>query len=97
MPDRGVAIRIADTGCGIPAENLVNIFKPFFTTKGEHGTGIGLWVTKSIVDKLGGTIEVASSTMGKKETCFSIFLPATNGGTHAQAGDGESVPERKRA
>lgn len=96
MSDRGVAVRIADTGCGIPAENLGNIFKPFFTTKGEQGTGIGLWVTKSIVEKLGGTIEVASSTMGKKETCFSIFLPATNGGTHAPAGDVESV-ERKRA
>ncbi len=78
LPDREVAVRIADTGCGIPAENLDVIFEPFFTTKGEQGTGIGLWVSKSIVDKVGGRIEVASSTTGKKGTCFSIFLPGTN-------------------
>jgi protein-histidine pros-kinase len=77
LPDFEVAVRIADTGCGIPSENLKSIFEPFFTTKGEQGTGIGLWVTKSIVDKVGGRIEVASSTTGKKGTCFSILFPAT--------------------
>ena len=76
LPNRGVAVRVADTGCGIPAENLDTIFEPLFTTKGENGTGIGLWVTKSIVEKVGGRIEVTSSTTGKKGTCFSIFLPA---------------------
>ena len=78
LPDREVVVRIADTGCGIPAENLDNIFNPFFTTKGDKGTGIGLWVTKSIVEKVGGRIEVTSSTMGKIGTCFSIFLPASD-------------------
>jgi two-component system, NtrC family, sensor kinase len=76
--NREVAIRIADTGCGIPAEHLDTIFEPFFTTKGEKGTGIGLWVTKSNIEKVGGRIEVVSSTADKKGTCFSIFLPATN-------------------
>jgi PAS domain S-box-containing protein len=47
MPDREVAVMVADTGCGIPTENLDTIFEPFFTTKGEKGTGIGLWVTNS--------------------------------------------------
>jgi PAS domain S-box-containing protein len=75
--DGAVAIRIADTGCGIPAENLDTIFEPFFTTKGEKGTGIGLWVTKSNIEKVGGRIEVVSSTTGKKGSCFSILLPAT--------------------
>ena len=85
-PDHEVAVRIADTGCGIPSENLDTIFKPFFTTKGEKGTGIGLWVTRSIVDKVGGRIEVVSSTTGKTGTCFSIFLPA-NAGTREQMVD----------
>jgi signal transduction histidine kinase len=86
MPDREVAVRIADTGCGIPSENLKTIFEPFFTTKGDKGTGIGLWVTKSLVEKVGGRIEVVSSTIGKTGTCFSIFLPMTNAGTREQAG-----------
>jgi signal transduction histidine kinase len=81
LSDREVAVRIADTGCGIPSENLNTIFDPFFTTKGEKGTGIGLWVTKSIVDKVGGRIEVVTSTTGKTGTCFSIFLPATDAKT----------------
>jgi signal transduction histidine kinase len=68
------------------------IFEPFFTTKGDKGTGIGLWVTKGIVDRVGGRIEVVSSTTG---TCFSIFLPATNAGTGEQAIDDEENRKRK--
>jgi PAS domain S-box-containing protein len=74
-----VVVKVRDTGCGIPQENLHSIFEPFFTTKGEQGTGIGLWVIKGIVDKLGGRIDVQSSTTGETGTCFSIFLPATKG------------------
>jgi len=77
LPNEEIAVRIADTGCGIPSENLESIFEPFFTTKGEKGTGIGLWVTKSLVEKVGGRIEVVSSTTGKKGTRFSIILPGT--------------------
>jgi PAS domain S-box-containing protein len=77
LPNGEIAVRIADTGCGIPLENLVAIFEPFFTTKGEKGTGIGLWVTKCLVEKVGGRIEAVSSTTGKRGTCFSIFLPGT--------------------
>lgn len=77
LPDRDVVVRIADTGGGIPSENLDQIFEPFFTTKGEKGTGIGLWVTKSLIEKLGGRIGVVSTTIGKTGTCFSIFLPAS--------------------
>lgn len=78
-----IVVKVQDSGCGIPKENLESIFEPFFTTKGEQGTGIGLWVIKGIVDKLGGRIEVQSSTTGDTGTCFSIFLPASagNGGT----------------
>jgi PAS domain S-box-containing protein len=97
LPDREVVVRVADTGCGIPSENLNTIFEPFFTTKGEKGTGIGLWVAKSIVDKVGGRIEVVSATTGKTGTCFSIFLPATNAGTREQADDTEVSVKRKLA
>ncbi len=90
-PDREVVVRIADTGCGIPAENFDTIFASFFTTKGEKGTGIGLWVTKSILEKVGGRIEVVSSTTGKRGTCFSVFLPATSAGTQTI----ETKEERK--
>ncbi len=88
-----VVVRVRDSGCGIPDENLKTIFQPFFTTKGDKGTGIGLWVIKGIVDKLGGKIEVETSTTGKTGTCFSIFLPATRrneAGGSSQSDD--SVP-----
>jgi signal transduction histidine kinase len=70
----GVALEIADTGKGIPKENLVKIFEPFFSTKppGE-GTGLGLFVTRGIVEKLGGHITV-KSRLGAG-ACFRVELP----------------------
>jgi PAS domain S-box-containing protein len=84
LPGHEVVVRIADNGCGIPSEDLDHIFEPFFTTKGEKGTGIGLWVTKSIVEKLGGRIDVMSSTTDKTGTCFSIYLPASGATVKSQ-------------
>jgi PAS domain S-box-containing protein len=91
-PDHQVVVKVRDTGCGIPQENLNVIFEPFFSTKGEQGTGIGLWVIKGIVDKLGGKVQVESSTTGETGTCFSIFLPANhraakNDEEHEHTGD----------
>ncbi len=97
LPGREVVVRVADTGCGIPTENLKTIFEPFFTTKGEQGTGIGLWVTKSIVDKVGGRIEVVSSTAGKTGTCFSIFLPGTTAEFREPSLDASVIRKRKPA
>src|SRR5581483_4520758 len=75
---RGVRVAIADNGCGISAENRRRLFQPFFTTKGEKGTGLGLWVSKGIIQKHGGSIRVRSSVMeGHTGTCFSVFLPST--------------------
>jgi two-component system NtrC family sensor kinase len=69
-----VEIAIADTGCGIPAQNLQRIFDPFFTTKGVgKGTGLGLSVSHGIVKAHGGAIEVESA-VGEGST-FRIFLP----------------------
>jgi signal transduction histidine kinase len=75
----GPALRItvADTGMGILVELQKRIFEPFFTTKPATGTGLGLWLTKSIVEKHRGTIRVSSSTSGKTGTVFLLFLPAT--------------------
>jgi signal transduction histidine kinase len=67
-------IRIADTGSGIPVENLGKIFDPFFTTKEEvSGVGLGLFVSYRIIQYHGGTIQVASSV--GDGTTFTIELP----------------------
>ncbi len=72
--ERGEAavVTVSDTGRGIPAEHLPNIFRPFFTTKG-NGTGLGLSLARRIVEEHHGQIEVASSS-GKGAT-FSVVLP----------------------
>jgi len=69
-----VALTVKDTGQGIPRENLGKIFEPFFSTKSPgKGTGLGLFVTRNIIEKLGGTIKV-DSQLGQG-TSFSIKLP----------------------
>lgn len=67
---------VADRGHGIAAEILPSIFEPFFSTRTESGNGLGLWVTKQIVEKHGGTIRVRSSTIpGHHGAVFQIRLP----------------------
>lgn len=70
-----VLIHVSDNGAGIPPENLSRIFLPFFSRRadGELGMGLGLAVCKSIIDRFGGTIAVASE-LGKNTT-FTIKLP----------------------
>ena len=65
-------ITVSDTGRGIPAEHLPNIFRPFYTTKG-NGTGLGLSLARRIVEEHHGRIEVESSS--GKGTTFSVMLP----------------------
>ncbi len=73
--DRAV-IMVADTGHGIESANLRSIFEPFFTTKGERGTGLGLWVTRGILEEQGGTLHLKSSTGARKHgTCIRVTLP----------------------
>jgi two-component system, chemotaxis family, CheB/CheR fusion protein len=72
----GVRVVIADTGSGIAPAQKSKLFEPFFTTKRDVGTGLGLWVSKSIVQKHEGSIKVRSSVRpGKSGTVFSVFLP----------------------
>jgi len=70
-----VWLTIADNGMGISAEKLAKVFEPFFTTKEKYGTGLGLWVTKQIVEKHGATIRVRSKV--GSGTVFSIVFPVT--------------------
>jgi len=73
---RGLRITIADTGTGIAAKDLPRIMDPFFTTKGDSGTGIGLSLVKNTVQKHGGLLRVKSSTSKKHSgTIFTVFLP----------------------
>jgi signal transduction histidine kinase len=72
----GVELEISDSGEGIPKENLEKIFEPFFSTKSTGvGTGLGLFVTRGIIEKLGGSIEVESEP--GKGSCFKIHIPKT--------------------
>ncbi len=68
-----IVINIIDTGCGIPESALATLFIPYFTSK-QHGTGLGLTVVKSIVEKLNGSIHVKSRV--GEGTVFKVKLPA---------------------
>jgi PAS domain S-box-containing protein len=72
----GVRVMICDDGPGIPPRNREHLFELFQTTKGEKGTGIGLWASLGIVKAHGGSIRCWSSIRpGKSGTVFSVFLP----------------------
>jgi signal transduction histidine kinase len=73
---RGVRVSVGDNGSGIPPEVQTRLGEPFFTTKGQRGTGLGLWVTRSIIQRYGGEIQLRSSVRPDRHgTVFSIFLP----------------------
>ncbi|MBT1064868.1 PEP-CTERM system histidine kinase PrsK [Bowmanella sp. Y26] len=74
--DAGALLEITDTGCGMSQEFIATrLFKPFDTTKGNAGMGIGAYDAKNYIEKVGGRIEVVSQV--GQGTRFSLFLPAT--------------------
>ncbi len=76
---RGVSISILDTGMGISPEDAQRLFQPFFSTKSTKGTGLGLWISKGIVQKYDGTLTCRSMRMTRGSgTCFRVFLPMTS-------------------
>jgi PAS domain S-box-containing protein len=70
------SIAVRDNGAGITPENIPRIFDPFFTTKEDVGTGIGLWVTKDLVEKCGGRIVLQAHGLPDGfRTAFLVELP----------------------
>lgn len=79
---RGVRVTIHDRGCGIPEAVREKIFDPFFTTKDLKGSGMGLWVTRTLVMKHGGAIRFRSSVRAATSgTTFEVFLPIDESGS----------------
>jgi signal transduction histidine kinase len=77
----GVRITVADTGHGIHAAVKSQLFQAFRSTKGSNGSGLGLWLSKEIIEKHGGSIQFRSSTkVGKSGTIISIFIPLKESG-----------------
>jgi signal transduction histidine kinase len=93
LPPRGGVLRITvqqeddhalvcveDNGSGIPPERASRIFEPFYTTKGDVGTGIGLWVTKELAEKNGGSIALVSEGLENgMRTRFALRFPLADG------------------
>jgi PAS domain S-box-containing protein len=83
---KGVRITVADNGGGVPQNHLSHIFEPFYTTKEATGTGLGLWVSRGIVEKHAGSIMVRSrDNRPSSGTVFRIFLPL-----HMQGSEGDA-------
>lgn len=73
---RGIVITVADTGSGMSTGTREKAFQPFFTTKGISGTGLGLWISKEIVDRHHGRLRVKSSQHpDHRGTVIAMFLP----------------------
>lgn len=84
--DNFIRFTVCDRGYGVRPEFRKRIFEPFFTTKREIGTGLGLWVTKGIVEKHKGHISLRSnSEPGRSGTVFSVRLPRARQGAGVQA------------
>jgi PAS domain S-box-containing protein len=88
----GVRVTIADSGIGMSAETKSRLFEPFFTTKNVAGTGLGLWLSKEILERHGASLRVKSRNSGSRTgTVFSIFFPATGVTSQGSATDARQV------
>jgi len=93
----GIRVAIGDNGSGVLLQDRSRILLRSFTTKGEKGTGLGLWMTANMIQEQGGTIRFRSSTkQGRSGTVFSVFLPSPMAGNYwppqARAENAEAVP-----
>ena len=89
----GVLIKIVDDGVGIPDNFRSRLFSAFVSSKGENGTGLGLWVSRSIVQRHGGSITIASNADGEPGATVSIFLPAKIGLPAGVSSQGDTQAE----
>ncbi len=81
-------ILVEDDGPGIPPEYRQHLFEPFFTTKQDVGTGLGLWLTKEVVERHGGRIEVVPRADAASGAAFRILLPCSSDPSQVAAGNG---------
>jgi PAS domain S-box-containing protein len=85
-----VCVTIGDTGSGIDPAHVKHLFEPFFTTKSVKGTGLGLWISKGIVQKYGGSIRFRSLGFRSGHiTCFQVTLPEV----HEQVVEPDTQPQ----
>lgn len=94
--ERGLRLSIADDGPGIPADVRKRLGQPFFTTKGQGGTGLGLWVTQSILSHYGSNLQVRSSVEPAQHgTVCSFVLSLGQGPVNVAVGGGpDDSPDR---
>jgi PAS domain S-box-containing protein len=85
-------VSIADNGHGIPPETRERLFQPFVTTKGNRGNGLGLWISRGIVEKHGGQIRARSCMVsGRSWTVFSVVLPGVKASVELDVQDAVAV------
>jgi signal transduction histidine kinase len=92
----GIRLTVADTGSGISPEIRKTLFEPFVSTKGDTGTGLGLWISSEIVNRHSGKIQVRSSALSQSSwTVFSVFLPLNQTGGHRADADVSTILDGK--
>jgi PAS domain S-box-containing protein len=88
---RGISVFLGDTGSGITPEDARRLFEPFFSTKSAKGTGLGLWISKGIIQKYDGTIHFRSiRTSRGGATSFRIFFPEQASSTRPTPGSSDA-------
>jgi signal transduction histidine kinase len=93
-----LALSVSDTGSGILPEHTQHLFEPFFTTKSSKGTGLGLWISKGIVQKYDGKIQFRSIPFRDgKLTCFRIILPSLDSAGRFKTAAGHSSADAIRS
>ena len=74
----GISVSMCDTGSGVESQHAKQLFEPFFTTKSTKGTGLGLWISKGIVQKYDGSIQFRSVQHSNGcATCFRVLIPGS--------------------
>jgi PAS domain S-box-containing protein len=97
MNKRGTMISIIDTGVGVKPQDAPHLFQPFFSTKSSNGTGLGLWISKGIVQKYEGRITFRTLRLSNgKITCFRVFLPGISVFDQALAMPAERIDREQK-